>query len=75
MAKNLRSKIPEADVLNVYDTNIATTTRFLNELKEDGLDARTAQSPREVVEKSVSGTLESHLFARSMMSLIQYYMI
>jgi 3-hydroxyisobutyrate/3-hydroxypropionate dehydrogenase len=54
MAKNLRAKVPEADELCVCDTNPAVTENFLSEAK--AMRVQVAQSPREVAEKSVSGT-------------------
>lgn len=52
MAKNLRDKIPESDILTVYDVNTASTQKLLAETNAKNL--HIAQSPQEVAEKSVS---------------------
>lgn len=53
MAKNLRTKIPESDILVICDANAETTKRFVAE--QAGKRVEIASSPRELAEKSVSG--------------------
>lgn len=50
MAKNLRAKVPESDVLIVYDQNTEATTTFVQEV---GAGVEVANSPRGVAERSV----------------------
>ena len=63
MAKNLRAKIPEGDILMIYDVNKEATARFVEEVgiaasstgaKGKGTGIEVADTPREVAEKSVS---------------------
>ena len=65
MAKNLRAKIPKNDKLIVYDRNIKSTTKFLQEVgiaasnvaaEEKGINIEVVGSPREVAQKSVGGS-------------------
>ncbi len=62
MAKNLRAKIPEKDELFVCDTNAAATKSFWNEAQ--GMLVEVVRTPREVAEKSVSGTGTCLLLSR-----------
>ncbi|EXJ55551.1 3-hydroxyisobutyrate dehydrogenase [Cladophialophora yegresii CBS 114405] len=50
MAKNLRAKIPEGDVLTIFDLNKASLEQFTQEATPSGVVV--AKSPREVAEKS-----------------------
>lgn len=52
MARNLRAKIPESDTLIIFDTNTATTQKFLSE--GVGKNIEVASLPRDVAERSVS---------------------
>ena len=61
MAKNLRAKIPADDTLVVRDVNPDAMTRFVEEAKndakslgvKDGWKVETAESARDVADKSV----------------------
>jgi hypothetical protein len=62
MAKNVRAKIPETDSLVIFDTNAATTKRFVEEVgiaasstgaPGKGTGIEIARHPREVAEKAV----------------------
>lgn len=52
MAKNLRTKIPETDMMVVIDVNKAASEKFVKELSQ--FNIVVAESAREVAEKSVS---------------------
>jgi len=70
MAKNLRAKIPDGDILTVFDVNTASTEQLV---KESQQSVRIAKNPREVAEHSVS--IFQLLFRVYMMSLIVLSMI
>ena len=66
MAKNLRAKISERDILIVYDTNSKATEKFLEEVgiaassinaPGKGTGIHIAESPKEVAQKAVSPQL------------------
>lgn len=79
MAKNLRARISEGDKLVIFDRNSETTSKFLKEVgiaesslgaKSKGTGIEIVNSPREVVQKSVSAAcLHVHSLRDSMMSL------
>lgn len=54
MAKNLRQKLPADSGLVIYDINQKAVEAFLAE--QAGTNVRSASSPREVAELSVSPT-------------------
>ena len=60
MAKNLRAKIPKEDTLFINDRNIEATTKFVEEV---GDGVVVAKSPREAAENSVSRPCISLLLA------------
>lgn len=51
MAKNLRAKIPEGDILVINDVNKEATAKFAEEV---GTGVEVVETPREVAERSVS---------------------
>ena len=51
MAKNLRAKIPEGDILVIHDVNKAATAKFVEDV---GTGVEVLETPREVAERSVS---------------------
>lgn len=67
MARNLRAKIPESDTLVIYDTNTATTQKFLSEAA--GKNIEVASLPKDVAERSVSLDL-IHVVAANFMLFI-----
>lgn len=68
MAQNLRAKIPEADTLTVFDVNKSSLEKFQKEAVPSNVVI--AQSPREVVENSVSlhSSFSVQSFAITMMN-------
>jgi hypothetical protein len=63
MAKNLRAKMPEGDRLVICDRNEKATSRFVQEASgpssnngapRTAINIEVADTPRDVVEKSVS---------------------
>jgi len=74
MAKNLRAKIPETDILIICDTNPKVTEKFVEEVgiatsstnaPGKGTGIHIAKDPREVAQKSVSFSHPSTLLAAS----------
>ena len=58
MAKNLRAKIPDTDVLYICDTNSNATKKFMEEVDiaalGKGKGIHIAENPKEVAQKAVS---------------------
>ncbi len=57
MARNLQSKLPPSDTLNVYDVNKRATENFVKEVHSQGgsgAAVKVAETAREATENAVS---------------------
>ena len=56
MARNLQAKLPSSDTIRVYDINVDSMKRFVDETKalSSGAAVEIASSVREAAEDSVS---------------------
>ena len=54
MAQNLRAKIAKGDNFTIFDVNKSAVDRFIKE--SENANVKAAETPREVVEQSVSKT-------------------